>query len=79
MRAWKLPAEVSSWLTALSQVLHRRHAWRLLPLCVGLRFAQGRRTVTRWLRAVGIGKGFQRYDYFLARLGRKTDLVGLMG
>ena len=32
MRAWTLPAEVSSWITALSQALHRRHAWRLLPL-----------------------------------------------
>ena len=73
MRAWTLPAEVSSWVTALSQVLHRRHAWRLLPLLVGLLFAQGRRTVSRWLRASGIGKGFQRYYYFLGSLGRKTD------
>src|SRR5262249_17451334 len=60
--------------TTLSQVLHRRHAWRLLPLLVGLLFAQGRRTVTRWLRASGIGKGFQRYYYFLGSLGRKTEL-----
>ena len=75
MRAWRLPAEVSSWVTALSQVLHRRHAWRLLPLLTGLLFAQGRRTVTRWLRAVGIGKGFQRYYYFLASLGRKADFL----
>ena len=75
MRAWTLPAEVSSWVTALSQVLHRRHAWRLLPLLVGLLFAQGRRTVSRWLRASGIGKGFQRYYYFLGSLGRKTDFL----
>src|SRR5436309_4369270 len=75
MRAWRLPAEVSSWITALSQVLHRRHAWRLLPLLVGLLFAQGRRTVSRWLRASGIGKGFQRYYYFLGSLGRKTDCL----
>src|SRR5262245_53139231 len=73
MRLWKLPAEASSWITTLSQVLHRRHAWRLLPLCVGLLFAQGRRTVTRWLRALGIGKGFQRYYYFLGSLGRKAE------
>jgi hypothetical protein len=75
MRVWRLPAEVSSWITALSQLLHRRHAGRLLPLFVGLLFAQGRRTVTRWLRAVAIGKGFQRYYYFLASLGRKAELV----
>lgn len=75
MRAWTLPVEVSSWITALSQVLHRRHAWRLLPMLVGLLFAQGRRTVTRWLRAVGIGQGFQRYYYFLGSLGRKAGFV----
>ena len=75
MRPWRLPAEVSSWITTLSQPLHRRHAWRLLPLAVGLLFAQGRRTVTRWLRAAAIGKGFQRYYYFLATLGRKAEAV----
>jgi hypothetical protein len=75
MRAWSLPAEVSSWITALSQLLHRRHAGRLLPVVTGLLFAQGRRTITRWLRAVGIGKGFQRYYYFLASLGRKAQTV----
>ena len=75
MRAWRLPAEVSSWVTALSQVFHRRHAWRLLPLVVGLLFARGRRTVTSWLRAVGIGKGLQRYYYFLGTLGRKAGFL----
>ena len=75
MRAWGLPAEVSSWITTLSQALHRRHAGRLLPLVVGLLFARGRRTITRWLRAVGIGKGFPRYYYFLASLGRKAESV----
>jgi hypothetical protein len=75
MRAWTLPTEVSSWVTALSQALHRRHAWRLLPLAIGLLFARGRRTVTAWLRAVGIGKGFQRYYYFLGSLGRKAEFV----
>jgi hypothetical protein len=66
---------VSSWVTALSHVLHRRHAWRLLPLVAGLLFAQGRRTVTSWLRATGIGQGFQRYYYFLGSLGRKTEYL----
>jgi DDE superfamily endonuclease len=73
MVVWKLPAEVSSWITSLSQVLHGRHAWRLLPLVVGLLFAQGRRTVTSWLRAVAIGQGYQRYYYFLGSLGRKAE------
>jgi hypothetical protein len=75
MLAWKLPAEVSQWLTHLSQPLHRRHAGRLLPLVAGLLFAQGRRTVTSWLRAAAIGRGFQRYYYLLGSLGRKADFV----
>jgi hypothetical protein len=75
MRVWKMPTEVSSWITFLTQALHQRHAWRLLPLVVGLLFAHGRRTVTSWLRAVCIGKGFQRYYYFLGSLGRKAEFV----
>ena len=75
MVTWRLPAEVSAWVTALSHVLHRRHAWRLLPLVAGLLFAQGRRTVTSWLRAAGIGRGFQRYYYFLGSLGPKTEYL----
>ena len=73
MVIWKLPAELAQWVAALSQPLHRRHAWRLLPLLAGLLFAQGRRTVTSWLRAAGIGKGFQRSYYFLGSLGRQTE------
>ena len=72
MVVWKLPADVASWVADLSSVLHRRLAWRLLPVLVGLLFAQGRKTVTSWLRAVAIGKGFQRYYYFLGSLGRQT-------
>jgi hypothetical protein len=75
MVVWKLPPELSAWITSLSQPLHRRHARLLLPLLVGLLFAQGRRTITSWLRAVAIGKGFQRCYYFLGSLGRKTEFV----
>jgi hypothetical protein len=75
MVPWTLPAELTLWLTHLSQPLHRRLAWRFLPLVAGLLFAQGRRTVTSWLRAAAIGKGFQRYYYFLGSLGRKTEVL----
>jgi DDE superfamily endonuclease len=78
MAAWTLPSELVQWITYLSQPLHRRHAWRLLPLVAGLLFAQGRRTVTSWLRAASIGKGFQRYYYFLGSLGRKTDFIAAL-
>jgi len=74
----KLPPELSQWIAALSQPLHRRHAGRLLPLLAGLLFAQGRRTVASWLRAAGVGKGFQRWYYFLGSLGRKADFVAAL-
>jgi hypothetical protein len=41
----------------------------------GLHFAQGRRTVTTWLRAVGISDDFDDYYYFLASVGRKSESV----
>ena len=75
MVVWNLPAEVVPWIALLSQPLHGRLAWRLLPLLRGLLFAQGRRTVAAWLRAAGLGQDFQRYYYFLGSLGRKVDFV----
>jgi hypothetical protein len=38
-------------------------------------FAGGRRTVTTWLRAAGVGDDYQDYYYFLASLGRKINSV----
>jgi len=55
--------------------LHGRHAWRLHVLLGGALFAKGRRTVTSWLRAAGIGPDFAAYYYFLAALGRRADLL----
>jgi hypothetical protein len=39
---------------------------------MGIVFARGRRTVTTWLRAVGIRDDFAVYYYFLQPLGRKA-------
>ncbi len=75
MATWNLPEDVAQWVRCLSRPLHQRHAWRLLPLVIGLLFAHGRRTVTSWLRAASIGTGFQRYYYFLGSLGRKTGIL----
>jgi hypothetical protein len=36
---------------------------------MGIVFARGRRTVTTWLRAVGIQDDFADYYYFLQPLG----------
>jgi hypothetical protein len=75
MLAWQLPAELVFWIAHLSQPLHGRLAWRLLPLLRGLLFAQGRRTVASWLRAAGLGADFRQYYYFLRSLGRKVEFV----
>ena len=49
----------------------------ILPkILAGLLFARGRRTVTSWLRAAGIRKGYDEYYYFLSSLGRKSKEVG---
>jgi hypothetical protein len=55
----------------------RRTAWRLSVLLLPTLFTKGRRTVTSWLRAVGVGvgAGYAAYYYFLSTLGRRADLL----
>ncbi len=77
MAPWKLPAPVATWIEQLSQSLHGRLAWRLLPLCTGMLFAQGRRTVASWLRAGELGHDYRRFYYFLGSLGRQVEWVAL--
>lgn len=72
MVSWIFPADWSPWIAVLSSVLDARNQAMLGPLLWGLLFAQGRRrTVTSWLRAIGVGRGFRPYYYFLGSLGRK--------
>ena len=72
---WQCPNEWSEWSKWLSAGLHARNRWRLPVLVVGILFAQGRRTVTTWLRAAGVSDDYQDYYYFLAALGRKSESV----
>ena len=72
---WKTPDRWSEWCELLSAGLHGRNRWRLPVLLSGVLFAQGRRTVTTWLRAAGVSDDYQDYYYFLAALGRKTESV----
>ena len=72
---WPCPNEWAEWSQWLAAGLHARNRWRLSVLLLGILFAQGRRTVTTWLRAAGISDDFQDYYYFLAALGRKTQPV----
>ena len=72
---WQPPEDWSEWSEWLAAGLHARNRWRLPVLLTGILFATGRRTVTSWLRAVGVSDDFQDYYYFLAALGRKTKSV----
>lgn len=72
---WRFPPQVARQIDGLSQPLHGRLAWRLLPVLAGLLFAQGRRTFACWLRANGLGRHFKPFYYFLGRLGRSTEFV----
>jgi hypothetical protein len=75
MAAFKMPSNVADWVKQLSAPLDARIADRLGIVLLGVLFARGRRTVTSWLRAVGVGKDFRDYYYFLVSLGRQVELV----
>lgn len=74
-----LPLFWQDLLASMAFFLHQRSAGRLAVLLTGALFANGRRTVTSWLRAAHVGRGFAAYYSFLAALGRQTDfLAGLL-
>ena len=80
---WECPEQWSQWSEWLAAGLHARNRWRLPVLLMGILFANGRRTVTSWLRAAGVSDDYQDYYYFLEPVGRKsksiaTQLVALI-
>ena len=75
---WQLPVELTGWIAHLSQPLHARLAWRLLPVLTGILFAQGRRTVASWLRAGRLGADYKAYYYFLGSLGRNVKYIAFL-
>jgi DDE superfamily endonuclease len=66
-----LPAQVSAWFSVLASVLDKRSAPRLAQLLLGALFAQGRRTVTSWLRAARITTAFRHAYNALFAAGRR--------
>lgn len=75
MVQWQFPSEFSACVQSLSQLLDPRLRQRLEHILLGVLFAQGRRTVTSWLRAIDAGREFKRYYYFLGSLGRNPGWV----
>jgi len=70
-----LPALLLDWITTLAGTLDARQQARFVRLCTGLVFARGRRTVTSWLRACGVGRDYKRYYYLLGSVGRKATAI----
>src|SRR4051794_22274289 len=70
---WQLPHEVSAWLLPLAAVLDARQRDRLADLVCGLLLARGRRTVTSWLRAAGLGTDFRACYRLVYRVGRRAE------
>jgi hypothetical protein len=69
------PIEWNEWTNWLMAGLHGRNRWRLPALLAGMLFAQGRRTVSTWLRAAGVSLDYADYYYFLASVGRNAGSV----
>ena len=67
-----LTAEWAAWIAALAAPLHRRLAWRLADVVVGIVMASGRRTAASWWRSAGVGVRFRSYYYFLGSVGCKA-------
>jgi hypothetical protein len=69
------PIEWNEWTNWLMAGLHGRNRWRFPVLLAGMLFAQGRRTVSTWLRAAGVSPDYVDYYYFLASVGRNARSV----
>lgn len=69
------PRDWQQWVDVLAAALHGRNRWRLSVILLGMLLARGRRTVTTWLRGVGISDDFADYYYFLQSLGRKAKAL----
>lgn len=72
MFAVRLTDEWAAWVAALAAPLHRRSAWRLADVILGILLASGRRTAASWFRTARVGDRFRPYYYFLGSVGRKA-------
>lgn len=63
------------WFSALAAPLDGRSAPRLACLLLGAILARGRRTVTSWIRAAGLGSEFRPCYTAVSAAGRRTDRI----
>jgi DDE superfamily endonuclease len=72
-----LPPHVSALFYALAHCLDRRLQGRFGQLLLGVLFARGRRTVTSWFRAAGIGDDFRQGYRTVHAAGRHVESLAL--
>src|SRR4051794_7606185 len=70
-----LRKKVDTTFSALASVLDLRSAPRLAWLMIGAVLARGRRTVTSWIRAAGLGGEYRPCYTAVAAAGRRTDSI----
>ena len=75
MAAWTLPESIAKWIELLTLALDRRSRKYLATFFLGMILSSGRRTVSSWLRAAGVGDDWQDHYYFLQTLGRSAAAV----
>lgn len=63
------------WFSILASALDRRSAPRLAKLFLGAVLARGRRTVTSWIRAAGLGNEYRPCYTTVAAAGKQSDLI----
>ena len=76
MAVYRAPKEWTECVEYLAAALDGRSRWRLPLLMLGAVFAGGRRTVTTWLRAATLQRGYRDFYHFLQTVGRRWREVG---
>jgi hypothetical protein len=72
---WVFPDAWSAGVMFLAEALSRPLGRRFVALMAGVVLAKGRRTVTSWLRAIGVGEGYSSFYYGIGSLGHHTVAV----
>ena len=75
MTSSHLAAASCQWFAELARPLDRRSAPRLALLFLGALLARGRRTVTTWIRAAGLGDRFRSCYTAVAAAGKDADSI----
>lgn len=75
MAAWTLLDRIADWRQILTTAPDRRSRKYFLTIILSMLLGSGRRTVSCWLRAVGVTDDWQDHYYFLQTLGRSAKRV----